>query len=61
MRVGVRTCFGGKMSHLAYVFIHEGIGGNMVEMILITKHFLEVGILHCIFKEHVDEEKTGYI
>lgn len=24
--MGVRTCFGGKMSHLACVFIHEGIG-----------------------------------
>ncbi len=45
------------MSHLACVFIREGIDGNMVEMILITKHFLEVRILYCIFKEHVDEEK----
>lgn len=51
--MGVRTCFGGKMSHLACVFVHEGIGGNMVEMLLFTKHFLE--------EEHGDEEKTHYI
>jgi hypothetical protein len=25
MRMAVETCFDGKMSHLACVFIHEGI------------------------------------
>lgn len=55
--MGVRTCFGGKMSHLACVFIRRGIGGNMVEMILIATHFLEVCILYCFLRSMLMTKK----
>ncbi|CUB24627.1 hypothetical protein BN2127_JRS1_07814 [Bacillus cereus] len=55
--MGVRTCFSGKMSHSACVFIHGGIGRNMVEMILTAKHFLEVSILYCFLRSMFMKKK----
>lgn len=55
--MGVRTYFGGKMSHSACVFIHGGIGRNMVEMILTDKHFLEVRILYCFLRSMFMKKK----
>lgn len=58
--MGVRTCFGGKMSHLACVFIRGGIGGNMVETL--SLHIFWKFIFYIVFlRSMVMKKKMDYI